>query len=119
MIAINRDSGEIVWDKQIAKPNEFGIKERFNSAPVTAEEKSWSRTAPATAAPAAGSRRWTRAPATTVALVCRPKPGDPGSETWKERTTPGRPAAAGMWQTGSYDPVNKLTIWGPEILFRK
>ena len=27
VIAINRDSGEIVWDKQIAKTNEFGTKE--------------------------------------------------------------------------------------------
>src|ERR1700730_2735890 len=39
VIAINRDSGEIVWDKQVAKPNEFGGKERFNSAPITAEGK--------------------------------------------------------------------------------
>src|SRR5262245_10500442 len=39
VIAINRDSGEIVWDKQIAKPNEFGSKERFLSAPITAEGK--------------------------------------------------------------------------------
>src|ERR1700726_196611 len=39
VIAINRDSGEIVWDKLIARPNEFGSKERFNSAPLTAEGK--------------------------------------------------------------------------------
>src|SRR6266481_2464170 len=39
VIAINRDSGEIVWDKQIAKANEFGTKERMNSAPITAEGK--------------------------------------------------------------------------------
>src|SRR5579872_3602611 len=29
VIAVNRDSGEIVWDKQVAKPDEFGSKERF------------------------------------------------------------------------------------------
>src|SRR5215475_11108446 len=39
VIAINRDSGEIVWDKVVARPNEFGTKERMNSAPVTAEGK--------------------------------------------------------------------------------
>src|SRR6267378_3478138 len=39
VIAINRDSGEIVWDKKIATVNEFGTKERFNSAPITAEGK--------------------------------------------------------------------------------
>src|ERR1700694_1075124 len=39
VIAINRDSGEIVWDKLVAKPNEFGGKERFHSAPIAAEGK--------------------------------------------------------------------------------
>ena len=39
VIAVNRDSGEIVWDKMIAKPNEFGSKERFFAAPITAEGK--------------------------------------------------------------------------------
>src|SRR5215467_13320067 len=37
VIALNRDTGEIVWDKKVATVNEFGTKERFNSAPVTAE----------------------------------------------------------------------------------
>src|SRR5258708_13587176 len=39
VIAINRDSGEIVWDKQVAKANEFGTKERMNSPPITADGK--------------------------------------------------------------------------------
>src|SRR5271154_3704359 len=39
VIGINRDSGEIVWDKQIAVANEFGNRERMNSAPVTAAGK--------------------------------------------------------------------------------
>src|SRR5437868_3028323 len=39
VIALNRDSGEIVWDKQVVKPNEFGNKERFQAAPITAEGK--------------------------------------------------------------------------------
>src|SRR5438067_11510229 len=32
VIALNRDSGEIVWDKKVAVPNEFGTKERFFTA---------------------------------------------------------------------------------------
>src|SRR6266571_4938095 len=39
VIALNRDSGDIVWDKKIAGVNEFGARERFNSAPITAEGK--------------------------------------------------------------------------------
>src|SRR3954465_3924478 len=31
VIAINRDSGEIVWDKKVAAPNEFGNKERMHA----------------------------------------------------------------------------------------
>ena len=41
-----------------------------------------------------------------------PKPGDPGSETWKDKNNAWKTGGGGMWQTGSYDPVNKLTIWG-------
>src|SRR5262247_1454494 len=39
VVAINRDSGEIVWDKKITAVDEFGTKERFNSAPLTADGK--------------------------------------------------------------------------------
>src|SRR5262245_30306204 len=37
VIAIDRDSGEIVWDKKVAVPNEFGSKERFYAAPLVAD----------------------------------------------------------------------------------
>src|SRR3954470_651986 len=30
VVALNRDSGEIVWDKRMATTNEFGTKERIN-----------------------------------------------------------------------------------------
>ena len=39
MIAINRDNGEIVWDKMVATTNEFGARERFNAGPITADGK--------------------------------------------------------------------------------
>src|ERR1700741_4566980 len=31
VIGINRDSGEIVWDKQVAKADEFGTREHFDA----------------------------------------------------------------------------------------
>src|SRR4051812_6312992 len=34
VVALNRDSGEVVWDKTIASTNEFGSRERFRTAPV-------------------------------------------------------------------------------------
>ena len=39
VIAINRDNGEIVWDKKIAAKNEFGNQERFLTAPLVADGK--------------------------------------------------------------------------------
>src|SRR5436853_276004 len=39
VIGINRDSGEIVWDKKILVANEFVKKERFFAAPITADGK--------------------------------------------------------------------------------
>jgi alcohol dehydrogenase (cytochrome c) len=39
-----------------------------------------------------------------------PAPGEPGSETWK--TNAWEHGGGAFWQTGSYDPASKLTIWG-------
>ncbi len=113
VIALNRDSGEIVWDKKIATVNEFGTKERFNSAPVTVEGK----VIVANGAAGGGTRGWVAAlDARTGNELWRwyaiPKPGEPGSETWKDKTNAWKTGGGGLWQTGSYDPATKLTIWG-------
>jgi alcohol dehydrogenase (cytochrome c) len=112
VIALNRDSGEIVWDKKIAVVNEFGIKERFNSAPLTVEGKVLVANGVST-----GSRGWLAAlDARTGNELWRwyavPAPGEPGSETWKDKTSAWKTGGGGMWQTGSYDPATRLTIWG-------
>ena len=96
VIAVNRDSGEIVWDKQVAKPNEFGSKERFRSAPIAAEgqdhrgERRRRRRHPRLA-----RRRSTPRPATScgAGTPCR-SPASPAARPGRTRTTPGRPAAA-------------------------
>jgi alcohol dehydrogenase (cytochrome c) len=113
VIAINRDSGEIVWDKQVAKANEFGSREKFLTAPITADGK----IIVANGAGDGGTRGWLAAlDVKTGNELWRwyviPKPGDPGSETWKDKNNAWKTGGGGIWQTGSYDPVNKLTIWG-------
>ncbi len=113
VIAINRDSGEIVWDKMVAKTNEFGSKERFLTAPIAAEDK----LIVANGAGDGGTRGWLAAlDVKTGAELWRwyavPKPGEPGSETWKDKTNAWKTGGGGMWQTGSYDPATKTTIWG-------
>src|SRR3989441_7105777 len=113
VVALNRDSGEIVWDKKVAQPNEFGSKERLAAAPLTAEGK----VIVANGAGDAGTRGWIAGlDARTGNELWRwyviPKPGDPGSETWKDKNNAWKTGGGGLWQTGSYDPATKLTILG-------
>jgi alcohol dehydrogenase (cytochrome c) len=113
VIAINRNNGEIVWDKMVATTNEFGSKERFNAAPITADGK----VIVANGAGDAKTRGWIAAlDARSGKELWRwfvvPKPGDPGSETWKDTNNAWKTGGGGLWQTGSYDPTTKLTIWG-------
>jgi len=113
VVALNRDSGEVVWDKQVAKPNEFGNKERFHASPITAEGK----VIVANGAGDAGTRGWLAAlDIKTGNELWRwyavPAPGQPGSETWKDKNNAWKTGGGGLWQTGSYDPETKLTIWG-------
>jgi len=113
VIAINRDNGEIVWDKMIAGKNEFGGRERFLTAPVVADGKMLIQNG----AGDGGTRGW------VAALDVRsgnelwrwyvvPKPGDPGSETWKDDHNAWKTGGGGVWQTGSYDPATNLYIFG-------
>jgi len=113
VIAINRDKGEIVWDRMVAATNEFGGKEKFFAAPITAEGK----VIIANGAGDAKTRGWIAAlEARTGKELWRwyavPKPGEPGSETWKDTNNAWKTGGAGLWQTGSYDPATRLTIWG-------
>ena len=113
VIAINRDKGEIVWEQKVAGTNEFGSRERFFAAPITAEGK----IIIANGAGDAKTRGW------IAALDARtgkelwhfytiPTPEQPGGETWKDKTNAWKTGGGGLWQTGSYDPVTKLTMWG-------
>ena len=113
VIAMKRDTGEIVWDKMMTVTNEFGSKEKFATAPMVAADKVFV----ANGAGDAGTRGWVAAlDARTGKELWRwyviPKPGDPGSETWKDTNNAWKTGGGGIWQTGSYDPATNLTIWG-------
>jgi alcohol dehydrogenase (cytochrome c) len=114
LVAINRDTGEIVWDKQVGTTNKFGAVERFLSQPLAADGKIFA----SNGAGDAGTNGW------LVALDPKdgheiwrwnaiPKPGEPGSETWKDDNhTAWEQGGGGMWTTGSYDKTTKSVIWG-------
>ncbi len=41
-----------------------------------------------------------------------PAPGEPGSETWKDKNNAWQTGGAAVWVTGTYDPATNQTIWG-------
>jgi alcohol dehydrogenase (cytochrome c) len=97
----------------VAAINEFGSRERFFAAPITAEGK----VIVANGAGDGKTRGWIAAlDARTGKELWRwyavPKPGDPGSETWRDVNNAWKTGGGGLWQTGSYDPETRLTIWG-------
>src|SRR5712691_673830 len=109
VIGINRDSGEIVWDKRVAATDEFGSREKIIAAPLPVEGKviigndqirGWLAALDART----GNELWR--------WYAVPKPGDPGSETWKDKNNAWKTGGGGIWQTGSYDPATRLTVWG-------
>src|SRR6188472_4011551 len=83
VIAVNRDTGEIVWDKKVTAKNEFGNQERFLTAPLVADGKVLVQNG----AGDGGTRGWVAAlDVQTGTELWRwytvPKHGDPGSESW-------------------------------------
>ena len=95
VIAINRDNGEIIWDKKIAARTSSATRSASSPRRSSPTARCSSRTAPATAARAAGWRRSTSTPATScgAGIPCRSR-ATPAARPGRTITTPGRPAAA-------------------------
>jgi alcohol dehydrogenase (cytochrome c) len=113
VIAVNRDNGEIIWDRKLTVKNEFGNQERFLTAPLVADGKVIVQNG----AGDGGTRGWVAAlDAASGKELWRwyvvPKPGDPGSETWKDDHNAWKTGGGGIWQTGQYDPAQNLYIVG-------
>jgi alcohol dehydrogenase (cytochrome c) len=113
VIAINRENGEILWDKKIAVKNEFGSQEKFLTAPLVADGKVLIQNG----AGDAGTRGWVAALDVKDGkelwrFYTVPKPGDPGSESWKDDHNAWKTGGGGIWQTGSFDPSTHLYIVG-------
>jgi alcohol dehydrogenase (cytochrome c) len=41
-----------------------------------------------------------------------PAPNEPGGDSWKGKNDAWKHGGGSFWQTGSYDPSTKMTIWG-------
>jgi alcohol dehydrogenase (cytochrome c) len=108
LVAINARTGEVVWNKEVAKP-EAGYS--ITHAPLVIKDKVIVGTAGgeygirgsiAAFDAATGNEAWR--------FYTIPGKGEPGNETW-----PGDSwmhGGASVWMTGSYDPELNLTYWG-------
>jgi alcohol dehydrogenase (cytochrome c) len=119
VVAVDRDSGEFLFDVQIARvehPGGSGVnleEESFTAAPLAADGK----ILVGNSAGDSGTRGWLAAvDATTGEEVWRtysvPGPGEPGHETWADDHGAWKTGGASFWTTGSYDAGQRVTIWG-------
>jgi alcohol dehydrogenase (cytochrome c) len=109
IIATNKDTGRVVWESTFADTPEVNM----TSAPLAIRDKiivgaaggdngvrDWMAGLDA----ATGKRLWRQ--------YTIPAPGEPGSETWKDKNNAWRTGGGAVWVTGSYDPDTHQTIWG-------
>ena len=112
VVACDNETGEVAWEAQVGKDGEG-----FTNAALVVGDKilvgqslgDWATRGFLAALKAdTGEELWR--------FYSVPKPGDPGSETWKceEAGNPDcwKTGGGAMWVTGSYDPETNTTYWG-------
>jgi alcohol dehydrogenase (cytochrome c) len=109
VIATNKETGEVVWDKKIGDQPDLEL----TAAPLALKDaivigasggdngvRDWL----AALDPKTGEMKW------KTFMV--PAPGEPGSETWKDKANAWRTGGGALYVTGAYDPQTNLTYWG-------
>ncbi len=109
VVATDRDSGKIVWERNLLDQPDLTL----NAAPLALGDK----IIVGASGGDQGVRNW------LVALDARtgelkwktfavPAPGEPGSETWKDKNNAWQTGGGAFYVTGSYDPDTDTTYWG-------
>ena len=110
MIATDKETGKVVWETDLSDGQPTL---QFSAAPLAVKDK--------IILGAAGGDRGVRdfivaVDAATGELAWRkyviPAPGEPGSETWKDKNNAWQTGGGGMWVTGSYDVDTNQVLWG-------
>src|ERR1700722_6018012 len=109
VIATDKETGKAVWDKNLL--DQPGLE--ITAAPLALKDaivigasggdngvRDWI----ASLDPRTGNVQWK-----TFVI---PAPGEPGSETWKDKNNAWRTGGGAMYVTGSFDPSTNLTYWG-------
>jgi alcohol dehydrogenase (cytochrome c) len=109
VLATDKETGKIVWDKNLHDQPDMEI----TAAPLALADsviiggsggdngvRCWLAALDART----GELKWK-----TFAV---PAPGEPGSETWKDKVNAWQTGGGAFYVTGSYDPATNLTYWG-------
>jgi len=109
VIATDKETGQVVWDKAFLDQADL----EFTAAPLALKDQ----IIIGSSGGDRGLRAWVAAlDAKTGNLQWKtyavPAPGEPGSETWKDKTNAWQTGGGAFYVTGSYDPASNLTYWG-------
>jgi alcohol dehydrogenase (cytochrome c) len=109
VIATDKETGQVVWDKNLTDQADLEL----TAAPLALKDeilvggsggdrglRGWL----AALDPKSGSLLWK-----TYSI---PAPGEPGSETWKDKVNAWQTGGGSFYGTGAYDPATNLTYWG-------
>jgi alcohol dehydrogenase (cytochrome c) len=110
LIATNKDTGQVAWQRQVADPDKSEV---ITGAPLVVKNLAITGVAGAEY----GIRGWIAATdLTTQKEVWRtytiPGKGEPGSDTWKDSANAAATGGGSTWVTGSYDPRTNTLFWG-------
>ena len=109
IIATDKDTGKVVWETNVSDAERITV----TGAPLAIKDK----IVFGASGGDSGARDWMAAlDAATGKLLWRkytiPAPGEPGSETWKDKTNAWQTGGGAVWVTGTYDPDTNQTLWG-------
>jgi alcohol dehydrogenase (cytochrome c) len=109
VIATDKETGKIVWEKNLRDQPDLTL----NAAPLALAD----RIIVGASGGDAGVRNWLVAldPRTGDVLwktFSVPAPGEPGSETWKDKNNAWQTGGGAFYVTGSYDPDTNIAYWG-------
>jgi alcohol dehydrogenase (cytochrome c) len=109
IIATDKITGKVAWETNVSDAEKITV----TGAPLAIKDK----IVFGASGGDSGARDWMAAlDAATGKLLWRkytiPAPGEPGSETWKDKTNAWQTGGGAVWVTGSYDPDTNQTLWG-------